>query len=147
MNPSEYTYLNHLYLTIVGIVLLVILLFTLRAEMTFLAQSKEHRLQFVLSLLSLFIMFLLTLTTLFHWVVRPVTAFTLIMALLPLLLILAPLILLLRARAFARLAKSRMEEQKALMREVQDLIDEKKREKIRAAKLARGEKTDPGSES
>ena len=138
-----YSYWNHFYLTLVGIVLLTVLVFTLRSEMAFLSQHRSLRLQLALSLISIFVLLLLTMISLFHWLLSPIFALTALLALLPVLLILAPLILILRARAFAALAKSRLEEQRKLVREVMDLIDQKKLEKIKEGKVARGEE-DPG---
>jgi hypothetical protein len=138
----EYTYSSHLYLVIVGILLLIILLFSLRSEIVFLHQHRKYKLQFYLSLMSIFVMLLLTMLTIFHWFISPIFEFTAILILFPLLLIIAPLILWLRAKAFAGFAKDRMEEQRKLIMEIQDLIDEKKRQKIKDAKLARGEQVD-----
>ena len=142
----QYTGWSHLYLTIVGAVLLIVLLFTMRPEISYLLQHREQRLQFVLSLTSVFIMLILTMVTLFHWILDATVTFVIIMALFPLLLILAPMVLGLRAKSFASLTKSRIEEQRKLIREVQDLIDEKKRERIKEGKVARGEELEmPGS--
>ena len=138
----EYTVKSHWTLTIIGFLLLVILVFTLRSEISFLRQYRKHKAQMVLSLLSLAIMVFLTLVLLFHWSLDPFYAFTAIMLLTPLLLILAPLILYLRARAFRTLTRSRMEEKKQLIREVQEMLDEQKRQKIREGKIARGESLD-----
>jgi hypothetical protein len=138
----DYTYGSHLYLSIVGVILLIVVVFTLRSEVTFLAQNRSLRFQFVLSLLSLFVLILVTMTCLFHWFIRPEFTFIVIMALLPVLLILAPLILYLRAKSFAKLSKVRYEEQRQLIREVQEMIDEKKRQKIKEGKISRGEELD-----
>jgi len=138
----EYTANAHLTLTIIGLVLLVILVFTLRAEVTFLAQYRTHKVQTALSLLSIGVMFFLTLTLLLHWSLSPFFVFTTIMLLTPLLLILAVVILYLRAKAFTALVKQRRRDQVQLIREVQELLDEKKREKIREQKIARGEPVD-----
>lgn len=146
---TEYSNLNHLYMTILGIVLLLVLLLTIRSEMQFLSQNRELRFQSALSMISIFVMIMLCLTALFHWFLDPVIAFTIIMLLLPILLILAPVILYLRAKSFTKLARERMEEHRKLIREVQDLIDERKREKIKEGKKARGEfknDDDPDSE-
>jgi hypothetical protein len=134
-----YNYTTHFYLTVVGVVLLIVLVFSLRSEIAFLSQHKNLRLQLFLSMLSIFVMLLLTLVTLFHWLLSPIYEFTAILALFPILLILAPLILWLRAKSFTALAKDRLEEQKRLIREVQELIDERKREKIKEGKASRGE--------
>lgn len=125
----QYTYWSHLYLTAVGLLLLVILVFTLRSEMSFLAGHRKGRMQFFLSLVSIFVILALTVICLFHWMVHPVFTFTAILLLFPVLLVLAPVILLLRAKEFAELAKTRREEQNRLIREVQELIEEKKRQK------------------
>jgi len=135
----EYTVGQHFYLTIVGILLLIVLVFTLRYELSFLSQNRHQRLQFALSMASMFVMILLIMTCLFHWIVRPEYSFIVLMSLLPLLLILAPIILYFRAKSFGKLAKERLEEQRKLILEVQELIDEKKREKIKEGKIARGE--------
>lgn len=138
----EYTAKAHWTLTIIGLILLVILLFTMRSEVTFLRQHRRLKGQMVLSLMSLAIMIFLTLVLLFHWSIDPFYTFTAVMLLTPLLLILAPLILYLRARAFKHLSRERMEEKKKLIREVQEMLDEQKRQKIREGKIARGEPLD-----
>jgi uncharacterized membrane protein len=135
----EYTAFAHMFLTILGLVLLVVIVFTLRAETGFLVQHREHRVQFVLSVISMCVMVFLTLTCLFHWVLSPVTTLLTVMTSVLVLLILAPTILLLRARAFVGLAKDRREERRRLIDEVLDMIDEKKRQKIRDGKRKRGE--------
>lgn len=139
---DDYTYINHLWLTIIGLVFLVVLVFTIRLELSYLLEFRKQRLQFILSLLSIFLTILLTLTCLLHWMISPVTVFSTLLILAPLVLVLALCILLLRTRTVAALARSRMEEQKKLVMEVQDIIDEKKRERIREGKRARGEELD-----
>jgi uncharacterized membrane protein len=139
---DEYSVKAHWTLTIIGLLLLIILVFTLRSEISFLRQYRRHKAQMILSLISMAIMIFLTLVLLFHWSLSPFYAFTAIMFLTPLLLILAPLILWLRARAFRSLTKSRIEEKKRLIREVQEMLDEQKRQKIREGKIARGEPVD-----
>jgi amino acid transporter len=139
---DDYTYTNHLWLTIIGLVFLVVLVFTLRSELSYLLEFRKQRLQFILSLLSIFLTIVLSLTCLLHWMISPFTVFATLLILGPLVLVIALLILLLRTRTVAALARSRMEEQKKLIVEVQEIIDEKKRERIREGKRARGEKLD-----
>lgn len=135
----HYTPTINFFLTAFGVVLALVLYFTLNSEISYLAQNKKHRLQFVLSMISLGVMFLVMLTALLHWFVRADFAYTVIMLALPILLILAASILWLRAKAFRSLARERMEEQRKLIREIVDLIDEKKKEKIKEGKQARGD--------
>jgi membrane-associated HD superfamily phosphohydrolase len=135
----EYTPQIHWFLTIFGLALLVVITITFRLETSFLVISKKHRLQFILSLLSMIILGLLSLISLFHWSIPPLFTFTALMILAPLLLILAPAILYLRAKSIRQLHKDRLDEQKRLIMEVQDLIDQKKRESIREGKISRGE--------
>ena len=137
---DDYTYTNHLWLTIIGLVFLVVLVFTLRSEMSYLLEFRKQRLQFILSLLSIFLTIVLSLTCLMHQWISPFTVFAILLILAPLVLVIALFILLLRTRTVAALAKARMEEQKKLVIEVQEMIDEKKRERIRDGKRARGEK-------
>jgi len=129
----------HVFLTVFGLLLLVVIVFTLRAETGFLIHYRKHRLQVVLSLISIFVMALLTLTCLFHWSLPPLATLMTVTTSVLVLLVLAPLILILRTRTFAGLAKDRREERRRLIKEVLDMIDEKKREKIRKGKIARGE--------
>jgi sensor histidine kinase YesM len=105
-------------------------------------EHRRYKVQFVLSMVSIFITLVLSLICLFHWILSPVSVFTTLMFLGPLLLVLAFLILLLRARMITDLAKSRMAEHRKLVIEVQELIDEKKRERIREGKRSRGEDPD-----
>jgi hypothetical protein len=134
-----YTVQSHIFLTIFGVVLLLVLLLTIKSEMTFLVQNKKLKLQLVLSIISMSVLFLVTMTTLLHWFVSPIFTYTVLLGLLPILLILAPVILWLRARAFSGLARERLDEQRRLVREVMEIVDEKKREKIKEAKQSRGE--------
>lgn len=138
---QEYTAQAHWTLTIIGLILLIVIIFTLRAETSFLAISKKQRFQYVLSLISIFIMSILTIALLFHWSLPPLTTFVILIVLAPLLLILSPVILYLRAKSFKNLSRERLEEQKRLIIEVQEMIDAKKRQDIKDGKIARGEET------
>jgi hypothetical protein len=138
----DYTAQTHWALTIIGLILLVVIIFTVRSEAAFLAVSKKERFQFVLSILSMAIMTLLTVILLFHWTLPPAYVYIALMAFAPLLLILSPLILYLRSKSFRKLNQSRMDEQKRLIMEVQEMIDAKKRQDIREGKISRGEKID-----
>ena len=130
----------HLSLTVLGLVLLVVLVFTLRSEMNYLIHNRSQRLQFAFSILSIFVSFLLTLTCLFHWILSPFFTFVVVTVSSVLLFIFGSSVLLLRANAFKKLPKERIEEQRKLIYEVQDIIDEKKRRKIEEQKIKRGEK-------
>ncbi len=142
MVVPEYTATSHLTLTVMGFILFAVIIFTVRAELAFLKQSRQMRGQFVLSILSIAIMTYLTLVLLFHWSISPFTVFVTVMLLVPLLLILAPIILYLRARSFKVLMIERREDQKKLIHEVQEMLDDKKRGKIVQGKLERGEPLD-----
>lgn len=135
----EYTPQIHWFLTIFGLILLVVIAFTFRLETSFLVISKKHRLQFILSLLSMIILSLVSLISLLHWSIPPYFTFTALIILAPLLLILGPVILYLRSKSLRQLHKDRLEEQKRLIIEVQDMVDQKKRESIREGKISRGE--------
>lgn len=135
----EYTPQIHWFLTIFGLVLLVVITITFRLETSFLVISKKHRLQFILSLVSMIILGLLSLISLLHWSIPPYFTFTALIILAPLLLISGPVILYLRSKALRRLHKDRLDEQKRLIIEVQDMVDQKKRESIREGKISRGE--------
>lgn len=139
---SEYNASMHVFLTILGLVLLVVIIFTLRAETGFLIQHRKQRIQLALSIVSIAVMVFLTLTCLLHWVLSPITTLLTLMTAVLVLLILAPTILYLRAREFAGLARDRREERRRLIGEVIEMIDEKKREKIREEKRKRGEDVD-----
>ncbi|MCX6645523.1 MAG: hypothetical protein NTY09_04075 [bacterium] len=138
----EYTAQAHWTLTIIGLILLIVIVFTVRSEAAFLAVSKNDRLQYVLSFISMVIMILLTVILLFHWTFSPIYAYIALLAFAPLLLILSPLILYLRSKSFRLLNKIRMEEQKRLIMEVQEMIDAKKRHDIREGKISRGEQVE-----
>jgi len=125
-----------------GLIMLAVIGVTIRAELYFLSESKGQKLQLVLSVLSLLVLTYLTLTWLLHWNLPPIYVVTTTMLLVPILLVLAPIILWLRSRSFKKLAFERKHEHEKLIREVQDLLDEKKREKIRQGKVERGEKLD-----
>ena len=125
-----------------GLIMLAVIVITIRSELSFLSESKTQKLQLVLSVLSLVVLTYLTLTWLLHWNLPPVYVVTTTMLLVPILLVLAPIILWLRSRSFRKLASERRQEQEKLIREVQELLDEKKREKIRQGKVKRGEKFD-----
>jgi len=125
-----------------GLIMLAVIVITIRSELSFLSESKTQKLQLVLSVLSLVVLTYLTLTWLLHWNLPPVYVVTTTMLLVPILLVLAPIILWLRSRSFRKLASERRQEQEKLIREVQELLDEKKREKIRQGKVKRGEKVD-----
>ncbi len=138
----SYNYETSLALVVIGLVFLVILVFTLRSEISYLSDHRRHRVQLVLSLVSIFVTFLLSLTCLLHCWISPIITFTTLLILGPALLILAPIILFIRARTFTGLIESGLEERRKLIREVKDIIDEKKRQKILDGKIARGEKVD-----
>ncbi|HDS31011.1 MAG TPA: hypothetical protein ENN67_08215 [Firmicutes bacterium] len=135
----EYTYSTHFALTIIGLIFLFLLIFTMRNEVSYLSEHKKYRFQYALSMVSILITLVLALTCLFHWALAPIFVFLALTILGPLLLMLAFLILILRARMIKDLTKDRMEEHKKLVIEVQEMIDEKKRERIRKGKISRGE--------
>ena len=93
----------------------------------------------MLSLISMSIMVILTVTLLFHWSLPPVYEMLVLLILSPMLLILSPWILYLRAKSFRGIQKKKLEEQKRLVMEVQEMVDEQKRRHIREGKIARGE--------
>jgi len=138
----EYTASQHWIFTILGFLMLLILVFTLRLETTYLMQSRSQVAQLVMSLISIFIMFFLTLVLLFHWFLNPLFVVTSVMALTPLLLILAGLVMYFRFRKVRDLWMERINERHQLVSEVERMVDEKKREKIRQDKIERGEQVE-----
>jgi len=132
----------HVSLTGVGLVLLAVLVLSLRAELTSLSENKHHRTQVILSVISMGALIYLTLTLLFNWSLSKETVLWTILVVMPVLLILAPIILILRARSFRGLVRKRIDEQRKLIREVEELMDERKRERIREGKISRGEPVD-----
>ncbi len=128
--------------TIIGFILLGVIIVTIRSELNFISQNKKLRAQNILSVLSICILVYLMLVLLLHWSLSPLTVIFTTMFLVPLLLILAPLILWLRSRAFKGLMLERKDEQMKLVIEVQDILDEQKRIKIKQGKIDRGESVD-----
>jgi len=142
ITQAPYTLSQHWTYMIMGLILLGVIGITIRAELNFLQYSKGQKVQMVLSVSSLIILIFLTAFWLLHWFLSPVFIVTITMLLVPLLLILAPLILLIRSRSFKHLNEMRRKEKEHLLLEVRELMDEKKREKIRQGKIERGESVD-----
>ncbi|HEX9743900.1 MAG TPA: hypothetical protein VGB30_00595 [bacterium] len=135
----EYTVTHHIGYTVIGLITMGIILFSIKTETDFLYKYRQYKFQFALSLLSIFVMIVLSLTLLGHWFIPQIVTMFTLMILGPFLLILAPVILWLRARTFRGLERKWRKEQDKLITEIEDIIDEKKRERIMQGKSERGE--------
>lgn len=120
-------------ITLVALLLWFLPLLTLRSEWQFLTTTPDvPRSQWVLSI-SVFVLFLvMDLLLLGHQYFNVLFLTTMILAALLLMILCSMLLMTGRLRIFARLASQSREERRAMIDGVRDLIDERKREKIRA---------------
>jgi len=135
----SYSIAQHITYTVIGLLALVSLIFTIKYETEFLEKNRERKLQFIISLMSIGGMLVLILTLLGHWFITPLYTFYSLMLIGPLLLVLAPVILLLRHRQFKGLAEDRKIEQIKMVLEVEKMLDDAKMQKIKEGKIKRGE--------
>lgn len=132
---------NFIYLAI-GLVFLGVIIFSLRQETEYLLEHRKKVGQFVLSVLSIFVMIVLSVTMLGNWFIPKEITLLVLLTLSPILLVLSLIILVLRQRNFKEWEKEWRAEQKKLISEIEEIIDAKKRERINEGKAERGEKSE-----
>lgn len=106
-------------------------LFSLRHEIYFLKTTKVGRFGWTISILNFLVVLCLIIVLLSHHLFPQPHVLLVVVTLLILLLIISAIQLISRRRIFIKLQRELRQSKKDLILEARDLIDEKKREKIR----------------
>jgi ABC-type transport system involved in cytochrome bd biosynthesis fused ATPase/permease subunit len=116
---------------IIAVFIMLTGLFSLRYEISFLLNNRIGIFGWAISILNLLLVCALVVVLLVHRYMNEIYALFVIVSLLILLLIVSSIQLISRQRLFRAMRKKLIDQKTDLIRDVYDLIDEKKREKIR----------------
>ena len=120
---------GHLFITIFGVVLLILIVSAVRYELKFLSSSRTSPFVRGLSFLSFGFMGALSIVCIFHFPLSFPWFVSLVGTLAIVLLIITPVQLVYRTRSFHALKEQRIIEKAKLIRDMTNIIDESKREK------------------
>jgi hypothetical protein len=115
----------------IAVFIMLVALFSLRYEITFLQSKRVTPLMWFISILNFLTVIALLVVLLAHHKMSNLMVLKLILTLLIALLIISAIQLLLRRRLFIDLSRELAEHRRSMIHDMQDIIDEKKREKIR----------------
>lgn len=116
---------------VIGIFILLVTLFSLRYEITFLKTTKVGPFIWTVSILNFLTLAALLMVLFLHHMLDGIFVIKAIVALLLVLFLVSAVQLVTRRRVFTALQLELREQRSDMIRDMQDLIDEKKREKIR----------------
>ena len=116
---------------VIGLFILLIALFTLRYEVSFLKTTKVGPFIWTVSILNFLTLAVLILILFLHHMLNGIFVIKAIITLLLVLFLVSAIQLVSRRRLFRALQLEIREHRSEMIRDMRDLIDEKKREKIR----------------
>lgn len=116
---------------VIGLFILLVALFSLRYEITFLKTTKVGAFIWTVSILNFLTLATLILILFLHSMLDRIFVIKAIVALLLVLFLVSAIQLVSRRRLFNALQLKLREQRSDMVRDMRDLIDEKKREKIR----------------
>jgi hypothetical protein len=115
----------------IAVFIMLVALFSLRYEIAFLKSKRVTPLMWFVSILNFLTVISLLVVLLGHHKMSNLLVLKLILTFLIMLLIISTVQLLLRRRLFVELARELAEHKRSMIYDMRDIIDEKKREKIR----------------